>query len=177
MPQLTKLDPRTVAEKLESGAITLVDIRGPDERAREYIVGSTSAPIASLASQGLRLEAADTVVFHCRTGMRTDSNCDLLAASVDGEAFILEGGIDAWKKAGLPTQTHASAPLEINRQIQITAGLLVLASVGLGALIHPAFYGLSAFIGADLIVSGLSGSGGVASALKAMPWNRSPVTA
>lgn len=172
MPELIKLDAQAVAARLKSGAITLVDIRSPAERAQEYIVGSTSMPIASLASPGLKLEAADTVVFHCRTGMRTDSNCEMLAANVDGDAFVLEGGLDAWKRAGLPTQSRATPPLEVNRQVQITAGLLVMSGVALGALVHPAFYGLSALIGAGLTLAGASGWCALTSLLKTMPWNR-----
>ena len=36
------------------------------------------------------------------------------------------------------------------RQVQITAGMLVLIGVLAGFLVNPAFFGLSAFVGAGL---------------------------
>lgn len=172
MTQLNKLSPQDVAARLQRGEIRLVDIRNPDERAREHIEGSLAAPIGSLSSAGLKIDAGDAVVFHCKSGMRTDQNCELLAASVAGDAFILEGGIDGWKRAGLPTLANRSAPLELNRQVQMVAGLLILLGVTFGALVHPAYYGLSAFVGAGLFFAGASGWCGMAHVLKAMPWNR-----
>jgi rhodanese-related sulfurtransferase len=43
----------------------------------------------------------------CRSGARTGMNCVRLAACVPGEAFVLEGGLNGWKAAGLPTVSGA----------------------------------------------------------------------
>jgi hypothetical protein len=58
------------------------------------------------------------------------------------------------------------------RQVQVTAGLIVLTRSSLGRLVHPAFYALSAFIGAGLTFAGATGWCGMAMLLKTMPWNR-----
>ena len=63
-------------------------------------------------------------------------------------------------------------PIEIMRQVQITAGSLVLLGVILGTWVAPAFYGLSAFVGAGLMFAGISGWCGMAKILAVMPWNR-----
>jgi hypothetical protein len=60
------------------------------------------------------------------------------------------------------------------RQVQIAAGALILLGVMLGWLIHPAFYGVSAFVGAGLMVAGATGWCGMASLLRIMPWNHAP---
>jgi hypothetical protein len=104
--------------------------------------------------------------------MRTENNCALLAERVDGDALILDGGIEAWKKAGLPVAANAKAPLPMNRQVQITAGLIVLTGTLTGALLHPAGYAVAGFVGAGLIFAGLSGWCGMANVLALMPWNR-----
>jgi rhodanese-related sulfurtransferase len=91
---------------------------------------------------------------------------------VDGAAFILEGGVDGWAAAGFPVVENAKAPLEIMRQVQIAAGSLVVAGVALGLLVHPAFFGLSAFVGAGLTFAGATGFCGMARLLAVMPWNR-----
>ncbi len=113
------------------------------------------------------------MVFHCRSGRRTSDNAAILqAAARNARCYLLEGGLDAWQRAGLPTQVDRSQPLEIMRQVQIAAGLLVLTGVALGLLVTPAFFGLSAFVGAGLTFAGISGWCGMAGLLCVMPWNR-----
>lgn len=174
MNSFTKLDPKTVAERLRSGEAVLVDIREPDEYAREHIAAAVSLPLSALDRSGLNIEAGKQAVFHCKSGMRTEANCDRLAAHLTGEGFLLDGGLDAWKAAGLDTVRDTSRPIELQRQVQITAGLLILAGILLGVAVHPGFYGLSAFVGAGLTFAGLSGWCGMAQLLAVMPWNRHP---
>lgn len=172
MTTLTKLTPKVAADRLKSGKAVLVDIREPDEYAREHIPGSISLPVSALDEADLKLDAGQNAIFHCKSGMRTDSNCAILARHVEGDAFMLEGGLDAWRALGLPTAKDSKAPLEINRQVQITAGSLILIGVLLGWFVAPAWIGLSAFVGAGLMFAGISGWCGMATLLQAMPWNR-----
>ncbi|MEM7671691.1 MAG: rhodanese family protein [Pseudomonadota bacterium] len=175
MSTLTKIKPHDAASKLEDGTIHLVDIREADEFAREHVPGAHSLPLSTLEAGDARLPDSGRSVFMCRSGNRTDINCSQLAI-IAGDAMVLEGGLDAWRSAGLPTELDKSAPLEIMRQVQITAGSLVLLGVILGTLVHPGFYGLAAFIGAGLTFAGVSGWCGMAKMLSALPWNR-PQTA
>lgn len=172
MTTLTKISPEATANRLKSGDAILVDIREPDEYAREHIPGAVSLPVPGLDGTDLKLEVGQQAIFHCKSGMRTDSNCAVLAEHVEGEAFMMDGGLDAWRAIGMPTAKDASAPLELNRQVQITAGSLVLLGVLLGWFIAPAWFGLSALVGAGLVFAGLSGWCGMANMLRAMPWNR-----
>ena len=100
--KLTALKPDHVAELVRNGRAVLVDIREPDEYARGHVPGALSRPLSDFEAAHLKIEPAREVIFTCRTGMRTSANCDRLAATVDGEAFVLEGGVDAWMAAGLP---------------------------------------------------------------------------
>ena len=164
---LTKLTPEQARGRIAEGA-TLIDIRGADEHARSRIPGARNAPLGS----ELNLGDAPAVIFHCRSGMRTDANAAQLAAASPCQAYLLEGGIDAWRAAGLPVIDDAKAPLEIMRQVQITAGLLVLAGVLLSLTVAPGWIGLSAFVGAGLTFAGVTGWCGMARLLALMPWNR-----
>jgi rhodanese-related sulfurtransferase len=172
MSTLTKIDPQAVADGLKSGKFHLIDIREADEFAREHIGGAVSMPLSQVEQADVKIEAGRTAVFHCKSGMRTEANCARLASRIDGDALLLDGGLDAWKKAGLPVRDNAKAPLPMNRQVQITAGTLVLAGALIGTFIHPAGHALSGLIGAGLIFAGASGWCGMANVLAAMPWNR-----
>ncbi|ANP46423.1 rhodanese-like domain-containing protein [Candidatus Viadribacter manganicus] len=172
---MTSLNPISAPElkrKLDSGDTVLIDIRETDEHAREHILGARLAPLSAIDAHDFDRDHGKAAVFHCRSGLRTQSNAATLLARGFREAYYLQGGIEAWKQAGLPVHSNRNAPLEIMRQVQITAGLLILLGVTLGALVNPAFYGLSAFIGAGLTFAGTTGWCGMAMILKAMPWNR-----
>jgi rhodanese-related sulfurtransferase len=172
---MTSLNPITAADlkrRLDSGEAVLIDIRESDEHAREHILGARLAPLSAIDAHDFDRDHDKAAVFHCRSGMRTQANAARLIAKGFREAYCLEGGIEAWKAAGLPVHANRKAPLEIMRQVQIAAGSLILAGVALGALVHPAFYALSAFVGAGLAFAGATGWCGMALLLKAMPWNR-----
>lgn len=166
---LATLSPAEARAAIKDGAM-LVDIRGADEHARERIPGAVNVPLdrlCDLACDGRPM------VFHCKSGMRTAGNTAQLGAATGGApAYILEGGIDGWRNAGQPTLADRSQPLEIMRQVQITAGALVLIGVLLGLFVAPGFFGLSAFVGAGLMFAGVSGWCGMANLLRIMPWNR-----
>ena len=171
---LQTIDPVQAKRLIDEGAV-LIDIRAADEFARERLPGARNRPLADLTT--VQVGGAKAVIFHCKSGMRTQGNAQRLAAAADCQAYILEGGLDAWKKAGLPVAVDARQPLEIMRQVQITAGGMVLLGVALGTWVAPAFYGLSAFVGAGLMFAGLSGWCGMAKLLAVMPWNRRAATA
>jgi hypothetical protein len=95
-----------------------------------------------------------------------------LAALGGREVVNLKGGIGAWKRAGLPVRTDRSAPLPIMRQVQLVAGGLILVGAALGALVHPWFFALCAFVGAGLFVAGATGWCGMALLLARLPFNR-----
>ncbi len=173
--KLIPLNPKDVAERLAAGRAVLIDIREPDEFARRPIEGALSQPLSQTSRAGLQRAAGQDVVFACRSGLRTDANCERLAAQVDGPAYMLAGGLDAWAAAGLPIEEDRRAPLELMRQVQIAAGSLVLTGVVLGFLVHPAFFGLAAFVGAGLTVAGVTGFCGMARLLALAPWNRRAV--
>jgi rhodanese-related sulfurtransferase len=166
---LATLSPADTRAAVDAGA-RLIDIRGADEHARERIPGAVNVPldrIGELPRDGC------TIVFHCKSGMRTATNAVQLGAAAGGApTYILEGGIDAWRHAGQPTVIDRSQPLEILRQVQITAGALVLTGVLLGLFVAPGFFGLSAFVGAGLMLAGVTGWCGMANLLSVMPWNR-----
>ena len=169
---LNKLSAQDVRTRIASGRTVLVDIREPDEFARSHVAGALSQPLSGWEQSRLTIDPDADVIFTCRTGMRTAGACDRLAARVTGDAYVLDGGLDAWRAAGLPLEENLAAPMEINRQVQITAGLMILAGVILGFVVAPAWFGLSAFVGVGLTFAGLTGTCATARLLMLAPWNR-----
>lgn len=165
---LKHVSPTEAAELLRQGA-RLVDIREADEHAREAIPGALHRPLSGLD----RVETdAPALIFHCRSGNRTAVNAGRLADAAPCEAYILDGGIEGWRKAGLPVRTDARQPIELQRQVQIAAGSLIVLGVLLGWLVAPGFFALAGFVGAGLVFAGVSGTCAMARLLAAMPWNR-----
>jgi len=164
------ISPADAFAQVSHGAV-LIDIRERDEWRREHVPFALNYPLSTIerdppAHQG-------TVIFHCRSGNRTGVNAARLAASVPGaKVHVLEGGIEAWRDAGLPTVQDKRQPIEIMRQVQIGAGSLVVAGIGLGVLVHPGFLGLAGFVGAGLTFAGLTGFCGMARLLALAPWNK-----
>ena len=166
---LPTISPQAARQLIDRGAV-LVDIRELDEHRRERVPGARHEALSRLAA--IDAGGAPAVVFHCRSGARTQANAQRLAEAATCDAYILEGGLEAWKKAGLPVATDRKQPIEIMRQVQITAGSLVVLGVVLALTVAPAFIALSAFVGAGLTFAGVSGWCGMAKLLALMPWNR-----
>lgn len=167
---IISIDVARAAELLKQGA-TLVDIREPNEHAREKIAASQNFPLSNLDGQKISSNGKP-IIFYCLSGNRTRVNAERLRGLAGTKIHLLEGGISAWKLAGQPTLKNLKHPIEMMRQVQIAAGSLVLIGAIFGYFFNPSFYALSGAVGAGLMFSGISGTCAMASALKLMPWNR-----
>ncbi|MEZ6243301.1 MAG: rhodanese-like domain-containing protein [Phycisphaerales bacterium] len=172
-PAMHEVSPEQLECWLDDGTAVLVDVREDFEHATERIGGAHHAALSKLDLEALRARYPDKrIVFHCRTGGRSSQAAQRLG-SQEGECFHLAGGIEAWKASGRATVRAPNAPrLDVMRQVQITAGSLVLLGVVLGAFVTPWALILSAFVGAGLVFAGASGWCGMAMLLSHMPWNK-----
>jgi hypothetical protein len=89
------------------------------------------------------------------------------------EIHVLDGGLIGWKAAGLPTKLDRRQPIELQRQVMIAAGTIVLLGLMLADLVSPWFILLTAFVGCGMVFAGVSGWCGMAKLLRLMPWNAS----
>jgi len=171
IPMIT---PGDAKRRLDSGSAILVDIREPMEHAREAIPGARLHSLSTFDPSGLGGSNAPAVIFHCQSGQRTCDNAERLLGGGLAEAYILQGGLSGWKAAGHVTNIDRSKPIELQRQVQIAAGTLVVLGLLMSWLVSPWFLGLTAFVGAGLIFAGVSGWCGMVRLLDRMPWNRKP---
>ena len=173
MVKTTDVSPDLLASWMAAGDTVLVDVREDYEHAEERIDGAMLRPLSSFNADALRRDAGSKrVVFHCRSGSRSLDAAERYRQN--GEVtFHLRGGVEGWKMAGKTVVQPAAAPrLPIMRQVQITAGAVIVVGVGLGVMVSPWFHVLSGFVGFGLMFAGISGWCGLAKLLAAMPWNK-----
>lgn len=155
----------------------LIDVRTAAEFRSAHIAGARNVPLdtldpahfaAQLRQEGL--QHGDEVYLVCQKGLRAQHAAERLHTLLPG-VQVVEGGTDACLACGIAQEGHGRG-IDLQRQVQITAGSLTLLGLILGTLLHPGGYALSAFIGAGLTFAGLSGTCGLALLLARMPWNR-----
>ncbi len=167
------IDAATVRQWLEAGEAVLVDVREPAEHAAENIRAATLLPLGNIRASALPDCAGKKLVVHCRKGARGGSACEkLLAEDPTLDIYNLEGGIDAWRAAGLAVARSGKAFLPLDRQVQLTIGVLLISASLLGYVLTPALFFFTGAIGVGLTVAGATGFCGLARVMARMPWNQ-----
>ena len=100
-----RLTPQIANERVSSGELTIVDVREPWEYARDHIPSATLTPLAQIIARPQEAITADNVVFVCEVGQRSAVAAELAAAAGKAHVFNLEGGMQAWRSAGLPVES------------------------------------------------------------------------
>ena len=170
---LLEVDANTLKSWVDEDKVVLIDIREPDEYSREHIAGSRLVPLSSFNPTDFPNEHEKIGVFHCGSGQRTANAAAQILSTGFKQVYHLDGGLGAWKAAGLPVNINRAVPISIMRQVQITAGSMVVFGIALAALFSPWFGLLSAFVGAGLIFAGATGTCALEGMLAVMPWNKS----
>ena len=77
--------------------ISLIDVREPAEFAASHLPRAINIPLGAVEQHGRQLPHAGTVIFMCRSGVRSRQACALADRMGVSEAWQLEGGLLAWK--------------------------------------------------------------------------------
>lgn len=172
---IPRMTPVEAKERLDLGLALLADIREDDEFAREHVVGSLSAPLSRFDDFDFREHGnRPLVIFMCQSGNRTCTHFRRLAAAAARESYVLAGGLTAWKATGLPTNLDRTQPIEMQRQMMIAAGSLVLTGLLLATTVSAWFIVLTVAVGCVMVFAGVTGWCGMARLLGLMPWNAPP---
>jgi rhodanese-related sulfurtransferase len=115
--QIKSMDPMTLKKRLDDGSVILIDVREPNEHAREHIEGAKLVPLSRFQAEDLSGLRDKTAVFHCHSGGRTTANAQLLTSKGFRDAYQLGGGIVAWKAVGLPTRSQQQPAGERRRKL------------------------------------------------------------
>jgi rhodanese-related sulfurtransferase len=168
--------PGEVASRWSRGLkADLIDVRTPVEYAEVHAKGAKLIPLDLLDPKAVMADrngsAGEPVFVLCKSGTRAAKAVERFRAAGFDNVFSVEGGTQAWERAGLPV-VRGEKVMSLERQVRVGAGSLVLLGVLLGWLVHPAFLGLSAFVGAGLVFTGVTDWCGMGLLLARMPWSR-----
>jgi rhodanese-related sulfurtransferase len=177
---MTTVTPQYLRELREAGQnVTLLDVRTPAEFREAHVDFALNAPLERLDPQAtasaLSPPGDRKVYVICQSGGRSKRACDQLAG-VGLSVVNVAGGMQAWIAAGLPV-VRGQKTISLERQVRIAAGSLVLIGSVLDYFVHPYFIGLAAFIGAGLVLAGVTDTCGMGMLLARMPWNQGELPA
>ena len=169
------IKPQKLAELCNgSKKIDLIDVRTPGEFREVHVEIARNVPLDQLDTvelmQARNGSANEPLYVICRSGSRGRQACEKFLKAGFSNAINIEGGTMACVEAGLRV-VRGKTTFSLERQVRIAAGSLVLLGAVLGWFVHPAFIGLSAFIGAGLIFAGITDTCGMGMILARMPWN------
>lgn len=111
--RIENLDPDTVEREVVDGGALLVDIRdAPELDADGKIPGALHVPRGMLEFRAdptspyhqAPLDPSRRVILHCASGGRSALAAQTLQEMGYADAAHLDGGIQAWKEAGKPTE-------------------------------------------------------------------------
>lgn len=100
-----ELSPEAFQQAMAEPGVQLVDVRTPAEFASGHLQGAANIDWTAkdFASAFAVLDPERPVLLYCHGGGRSEQALEHLAAK-GYSARHLEGGIAAWKKAGLPVE-------------------------------------------------------------------------
>lgn len=163
--------PKELSQNRSTGL--LLDVRTPAEFDEIRIEGAILKPLHELDPEEIKpLTQGKTACYViCRSGGRARQAAERLVQGGITSVTVLEGGVLAWEKEGLPVLRGMRKTISLERQVRITAGGLVVIGSTLGYFVSPTWIALSAFVGAGLVFAGITDTCGLAMVLARMPWN------
>lgn len=158
--------------------ICILDVRTAAEVKAASLPDCLHIPLHDLTPERLQAEIEKSgkngaqVYLLCQGGKRAEMAADQLKGKFNAELVIIEGGMNAVKQSNIPLAEQGKNVIPLERQIRIVAGLLVITGAALGTWVNPAFYGLSAFVGAGLVFAGVTDICAMGMLIAKAPWNK-----
>lgn len=154
------------------GKALLLDVRTAAEFESAHIPGSINVPLALIEKhpEDLSAHINEETIIICRSGVRAQRAQKLLAGVGVLDTSVLTGGIEAWKSAQGAIKAGPTR-WDLERQVRLVAGSLVLSSIALSAVAPKAKY-VAGAIGGGLSFAALSNTCAMGAALQKLPYNR-----
>jgi rhodanese-related sulfurtransferase len=97
----TRIDVKEADQMMKDGA-AVIDVREPHEYNAGHVPGAKLIPVNSVYARREELPRDKDLIFVCAVGQRSALAAEMAAAAGLNRLFNLDGGTDAWIKAGMP---------------------------------------------------------------------------
>jgi len=174
-PSITPLELKQRLQ--ERPATRIIDVRTPVEFREVHLLQAENVPLDQCQKVSWKEGQSSGEPLHivCQSGTRAKQACQTLSG-LGVPVVLVEGGTKACIEEGLDV-VRGKKSVSLERQVRMAAGTLVLIGCALAWWVHPAWIGLSAFIGAGLLFAGITDTCGMGMILARMPWNQVKETA
>jgi len=101
---LSRIDVDELQRKLAAGGIQVLDVREADEWRGGHIDSALQMSFKHLPTmlERLSLRPQEPVAVVCAGGMRSSTACSVLRSRGFDQVYNVDGGMQAWRRAGLP---------------------------------------------------------------------------
>lgn len=151
--------------------LNLIDVRTPAEFDTVHAAGAKSSPLAELDRKHFA-GVSGTLYLICKAGGRSRQAAELLLKQGHADVVSVDGGTDAWVAAAYPVNRGTRNVIPLDRQILLTAGLIIVTGAAIGTWVNPWGYAICAFVGLGLTMAGATGFCPMAIVMAKMPWNQ-----
>ncbi len=153
--------------------LMVLDVRSAAEFGLMHIRGSYNVPLPLLSEHADELAArlGARVVLVCQSGVRAEQARQDLAAAGINTAYVLTGGAPGFAAAGGDV-VRGQARWDLERQVRLAAGSLVVLGLAGGRFVSPKVRMLAGVIGTGLTFSAATNTCAMGKALSVMPWNK-----
>jgi len=104
-PEAPSIAPEELQARREAGtAPVVIDVRTAAEFATGHIPGAVNIPYDQVVEHIHEIDAPHGVALYCMMGPRARKGEDALLGAGFTSVLHLEGGLAAWKAAGLPVE-------------------------------------------------------------------------
>ncbi|MFC4701455.1 rhodanese-like domain-containing protein [Glaciecola siphonariae] len=169
---LQDISPQQAKQMCDSGGAVLIDVREPAEHSSKHIPNSKLLPLGRISASDIE-DSQQNLVIYCQKGMRGKKACEkLIKDNPKLKVFNIVGGIENWEQCGFDTQRGQSTVMPLDRQVQLSIGVLLLLFSALTMGVSFNFIWAVVVIGSGLVVAGSTGFCGLGRVIAMMPWNQ-----
>ncbi|BCB90002.1 rhodanese-like domain-containing protein [Phytohabitans suffuscus] len=168
------VDPAALRDLLDSDRRPrVIDVRTPAEFETAHIPGAYNVPLDLLREHRDELleHLDEDVVLVCRSGARATQAERSLAQAGLPNLRVLDGGMVAWQAVTGAPVNRGRPRWDLERQVRLLAGSIVLTSV-LASSLFPAARWVAGLVGAGLAVAALTNTCAMGMLLARLPYNR-----
>ena len=104
--EITEIGPADLQAKMQSGKLTLIDVRTEEEFKQGHVPSAQNIPLSKLSSSMtlLREKKDDPIYLICAVGGRSYQAAQKLATQGFSQPVNIEGGTRGWQAAGYPLE-------------------------------------------------------------------------